>query len=229
MQTAYIRRQMESAPLFNGLSGEGLQTLAVRARYRIFKAGEEIVGEADPIRAFYVVLTGQVKLYKSSSEGKEQTLYLLGPGEPFGLCTAFAIESFPASVSALEESAVIVIPGADVEAIAMREPVLLLNIIQVLSRRLKESMTLIESLALQEIPQRLAAFLLDGLRRKDKSKEDRVELTITHRELAKILGATPEALSRALKKMAGEGLLTVDGRTITILAREPLTAIANGG
>jgi CRP/FNR family transcriptional regulator len=228
MQTAYIQRQMESSPLFQGVSGDGLQTLAARARYRTFKAGEEIVGERDPVRAFYVVLSGQVKLYKSSSEGKEQTLYLLGPGEPFGLCTAFAVESFPASVSALEESSVIFIPGPDVEAIARREPALLLSIIQVLSRRLKETMNLVESLALQEIPQRLAAFLLHGLSRRGMVPENRVQLTTTHRELAKILGVTPEALSRALKKMAGEGILTVDGRMITVLDRETLADIAAG-
>lgn len=228
MQTAYILRQMENTALFKGIPTGGLQALAGLARYRIFRPGEIIIGETEPIRSFYVVLSGQVKLYKSSAEGKEQTLYFLEPGEPFGLCTAFAIESFPVSASALEESAVLIIPGAEMEAIARKEPSLLLNIIAVLSRRLKESMNLIESLALQEIPQRLAAFLLHGLSRAGKSPASRVQLATTHRELAKILGVTPEALSRALKKMAGEDILAVDGRMITIRDREALEAIAAG-
>jgi len=228
MKTTDILKNMAEAPLFHGISDDGLQAIALHARYRTFKTGEMIIGETDPVRAFHVVLAGQVKLYKSSPDGKEQTLYLLKTGEPFGLCTAFATESFPVSVSALEESAVIAIPGAEVESVARKEPALLLNVIQVLSRRLKESMSLIESLALQEIPQRLAAFLIHDMHGKGRNAESRVELSTTYRELAKILGVTPEALSRALKKMAGDRILAVDGRVITIINREALEEIAAG-
>jgi hypothetical protein len=62
--------------------------------------------------------------------GKEQTLNLLGPGDPFGMCTAFAIDSFPANDMALEESGILLIAGPAMEAIAMKEPRLLLNIIR---------------------------------------------------------------------------------------------------
>ena len=81
-----------------------------------------MIGEADPIRSFYVVISGQLKLYRSSVEGKEQTLQLLGPGDPFGLCTAFATDSFPASAMAIEESAVLLIPGTVMEATHGRNP-----------------------------------------------------------------------------------------------------------
>jgi len=118
-----------------------------------------VIGETDPIRSFYVVISGQLKLYRSSAEGKEQTLQLLEPGDPFGLCTAFATDSFPASAMAIVESAVLLIPGTVMESTARQEPALLFNIIQILSQRLKNSMELIESLALKEIPERLASFL----------------------------------------------------------------------
>lgn len=228
MQTTDILKAIKEIPLFRGISPERLQKLAMHARSRTYGTGEIIVGETDPLRAFQVVLTGQVKLYKSSAEGKEQTLYILGPGEPFGLCTAFAIESFPANVSALEESTLITIPGEDVEQAGRDEPVFLLNIIQILSRRLKESMSLVESLSLQEIPQRLAAFLLHSLNRNGETAERDVHLTTSHRELAKIIGATPEALSRALKKMTGDGLLAVNGRVISILEPTVLAEIVEG-
>jgi CRP-like cAMP-binding protein len=223
-----ILKRMQEAALFQGVPAESLKYLAERATYQVLKTGEMVVGESDFVRAFYVVVSGQLKLYKSSPEGKEQTLYLLSPGEPFGMCTAFATDSFPASVAALQESAVLIVPGVAMEAVATREPALLLNIIHVLSSRLKESMALIESLALKEIPQRLATFLLHGMGPEGRAGKGMVQLTITHRELAKILGSTPEALSRALKKMAGDGILTVDGRNIGILDRDSLEAIAEG-
>jgi CRP/FNR family transcriptional regulator, dissimilatory nitrate respiration regulator len=223
-----ILKQMQTLDLFQGVPVEKLRTLAERSRYRTYKAGEMFIGEADPAHAFYVIVTGQVKLYKSSPEGKEQTLYLLRPGDPFGMCTAFAIDSFPANAMALEESGVLMIPGPVMETIATSEPRLLMNIIQILSDRLKESMTLIESLSLKEIPQRLASFLLHTLTREGGRETNRLELTITQRELAKILGSTPEALSRAIRKMSNAEILTMDGRSIRILDREALEQLAEG-
>lgn len=223
-----ILEEIQHIDLFAGVSREKLQALILQSTYKKLLPGEIIVSEEDPIRAFYVVISGQLKLYKSSSEGKEQTLYLLGHGEPFGLCTAFATDSFPASVMAIEKSAVLLIPGMVMEAVAMKEPALLLNIIQILSRRLKESMTLVESLSLKEVPQRIAAFLLHAMPENDKDKKNRFELTITQRELAKIIGATPEALSRSLKKMGNDKIVKVDGRKINILDGEALRELSEG-
>ena len=83
------------------------------------------------------------------------------------------------------------------EAIAMKEPRLLLNIIRLLSDRLKESMTLIESLVLKEIPQLIASFLIHALKGEDGQGMNQRELTVTQRELTKILVATPEAEAQA--------------------------------
>jgi CRP/FNR family transcriptional regulator, dissimilatory nitrate respiration regulator len=223
-----ITRQMKDIALFQGVSVEKIKTLAAQSLYKKFKPGEIVLGETDPIRSFYVVIEGQLKLYRSSPEGKEQTLQLLGPGDPFGLCTAFATDSFPASAMAIVESAVLMIPGTLMEATARQEPSLLFNIIQILSQRLKDSMNLIESLSLKEIPGRLASFLLHALSKETGEKKNQLELTITQRELAKILGATPEALSRALRKMVNDRILTTSGRMITILNWDALEQLAEG-
>lgn len=224
-----FHQQIQGISLFKGVSAESMNLLVAQAAYKKYEANQMIIDETDQVRAFYVVISGQLKLSRSSAEGKEQTLSLLGSGEPFGLCTAFATESFPANAIAVEQSVLMVIPGDLVEAVAQKEPTLLLNIIQILSRRLKESMTLIESLALKEVPQRLSSFFLHTLSEKAGPATDRLELSISHRELAKIIGATPEALSRALKKMSTDGILTVQGRAITILERETLENMAHGG
>jgi CRP/FNR family transcriptional regulator, dissimilatory nitrate respiration regulator len=223
-----ITKQMKDIGLFQGVSLEKIRLLAAQATYKKFKPGEMVIGETDPIRSFYVVISGQLKLYRSSAEGKEQTLQLLGPGDPFGLCTAFATDAFPASAMAIEESTVLLIPGTVMGAIARQEPALLLNIIQILSQRLKDSMALIESLALKEIPGRLASFLRHSLPFNSPDKNTSVELTISQRELSKILGATPEALSRTLRKMTNDGILATAGRVITILNHKALEQLAEG-
>lgn len=223
-----LLKQIQNFGLFQGLSAENLKLMASQALHKKFKQGDLLIGEEDPIRAFYVVTAGQLKLYKSSSEGREQTLSLLKPGDPFGLCTAFATESFPANAMAIEKSAVLIIPGELMENVAKKEPVLLLNIIQILSQRLKESMTLIESLSLKEIPARLSTYILDALSRTSEDKRNKLELTISHRELSKMLGATPEAHSRAFKKMSNDKILKVEGRVITVLNREEMKTLAEG-
>jgi len=208
-----ITKQIKDISLFQGVSSEKISLLAQQATYKKFKPGEMVIGETDPIRSFYVVISGQLKLYRSSAEGKEQTLQLLGPGDPFGLCTAFATDSFPASAMAIEDAAVLLIPGTVMEETARQEPALLFNIIQILSQRLKDSMALIESLALKEIPGRLASFLRHSLPKNASDKKTAVELTISQRELSKIIGATPEALSRALRKMANDGILSTSNQS----------------
>lgn len=220
--------ELRSTPLFQGLSEDLLETISRKALLRTYRAGEAVVNEEDPVRSLSVVLDGQVKLSKSSAEGKEQTLTLLGPGDPFGLCTAFASNDFPASAVTLKKTTILTIPGSAVEDIVRQEPMLLLNIIRVLSLRLKETMSLVEALALKEIPQRVASFILHDLAKQDTGSQCSLELAITHRELAKIIGATPEALSRALKKMSEDGLLRVDGRMITVHNRESLEELAQG-
>ncbi len=221
--------ELRSTPLFQGLSEDLLETISRKALLRTYRAGEAVVNEEDPVRSLSVVLDGQVKLSKSSAEGREQTLTLLGPGDPFGLCTAFASNDFPASAVTLKKTTILTIPGSAVEDIVRQEPMLLLNIIRVLSLRLKETMRLVESLALKEIPQRVASFILYDLAKQDTGSQCSLELAITHRELAKIIGATPEALSRALKKMSEDGLLRVDGRMITVYDRKALKELADGG
>jgi len=223
-----IREQIKGIVLFQGVSQEKIKFLLAPSMIRKFKPGEMVIGEEDSIRSFYIVISGQLKLYRSSIEGKEQTLQLLGPGDPFGLCTAFATESFPASAMAIEDSAVLLIPGTVMESAARQEPTLLFNIIQILSQRLKNSMELIESLALKEIPERLASFLRHESAKNKTDKNAVVKLTISQRELAKILGATPEALSRALRKMANDVILSTSGREITILNQKALERLADG-
>lgn len=223
-----INGQIEGIVLFQGVPPEKIKFLISQSIVRKCKLGEIVIGEDDPIRSFYVVISGQLKLYRSSVDGKEQTLQLLGPGDPFGLCTAFATESFPANAMAIVESSILLIPGTVMEETARQEPAILFNIIQILSQRLKDSMELIESLALKEIPGRLASFLCQLLPDESTDKKARVALTISQRELSKILGATPEALSRALRKMANDGIVSTAGRIITILDRKALVQLAEG-
>ncbi|MBG0789795.1 MAG: Crp/Fnr family transcriptional regulator [Desulfovibrionaceae bacterium] len=215
-------RLLRRVPLFSGLDEDAVQALADRARIAEYKAGERIVSQSEKIQAFYIILSGRVKIFRSNSEGKEQTLYLIEEGQPFCFCTAFTDQPYPVSVTALEPSCVADIPASAMEDLARREPLLLLKIMQVLASRLLEAMNMVESLALQDTRQRIAAFLLHAESCAPSRPGEPFTLPIHHRELAKILGVTPETLSRTIQKFNREKQIESSGKTIRILDREAL-------
>ena len=213
-------------PLFAGLPAEQMETLAQCAREKNIRAGQMIFADAQESRGLHLVVWGRVKIFKSTPEGREQTVFVFGPGEPFCL-TALTDQVSPAGAMALEDTRILLFPAEVLESVARKEPSLLFNMVLALSRRLKESIDLIESLSLKEIPQRLAAFLVNSL--DQEGGDDRIDLRFSHRELAKIIGATPETLSRVLKRMSEDGLLRLEGRSIIVLSRPGLNLIAQGG
>ena len=236
--TSDILKILAQSDLFGNLGDDTLTLITDKGRVEEYAPGEAIIWESDRAEAFYLVLSGRVKLFKSSPEGKEQTLYVFGPGEPFCLCARLVCETFPANASALETSNILILPSQVLDDAARREPDILFNMLAVVSRRLMDSMRLIEDLALKEIPQRVASFLLQAVHASDEllleqgSIPSHITPTIplfgTQRELAKMLGATPEALSRALKRMNKDGLILVEtgGRAVTILDLPSLVDLA---
>jgi len=212
-------------PLFGGLPGDQLRVLAQCASQKSVRPGRQVFEDMAHSPGFYLVVWGRVKIFKSSPEGREQTIFVFGPGELFCL-TAFADEYSPASATALEDTRILFFPAEVMEGVARREPALLFGIMLALSRRLKEALAVIEALSLQEIPQRLAIFLTHSLAKEGQG--DSFELPFSQRELAKIIGATPETLSRVFRKLSDEGVLSMDGRTIRILERSALGALAQG-
>jgi len=221
-----IAKFLGSAPLASGLSKDQLEALASVVREKKYRSKQLIIAENDQIRDFYMIARGRVKMFKNSVDGREQTLHLFGPGELFGLCATSSDCIFPANAMAIEKSTLLIFPAEAVETMGRKDPTILLNMISVLSLMLKDSMSMIETLSLMKIPQRVASFLLLSAPRKTCSKGDNMKLTVNQKEIAKILGTTPETLSRTLKKMMEENIIEVKGKDIKILDCESLEELA---
>ena len=178
---------LRQIPLFVDLDDDAVQALAIRAQLRSYQSGERIVSQSDKIQAFFVVLSGQVKIFRSNEDGKEQILYLVQKGQPFCFCTAFTNKPYPVNVTALEESWVANIPASDMEDLARKEPMLLLKIMQTLAGRLLETMNMVESLALQGTSDRIAYYLLQAEIRTGKGHGVPFDLPLSHKEMAKLM------------------------------------------
>ena len=221
-----ITEHIASIPLFQGLSAEYHDELAMIVVDQEFQRGGLIFSEGDAGNSFYVIIAGKVKIFKLSFDGKEQILHILGPGEPFAEVAVFTGSTYPANAIALEKSRLFFFPRkAFVELIAT-QPALAMNMLATLSLRLKQFAHMIEALSLKEVPGRLAAYIL--VDSKQDSTEQTINLTVSKTQLASLLGTIPETLSRILAKMNKQGLIEIEGSTITILDREGLTALAEG-
>lgn len=219
--------QVASVPLFEGLPRRDQERLAMIVTDQPFARGQGIFLEGEDAAGFYVVLTGKVKVFKLSADGKEQTLHIFGPGEPIGEVPVFSGQRLPANAEAMEESRLLFFPRDSFVRLIRENPSVALNMLAVLSMRLRRFTSLIEDLSLREVPGRLAAYLL-FLSRADREGGE-VTLDMTKAQLASLLGTIPETLSRILGKLARSGLIESEGRVIRILDREGLEALAEGG
>lgn len=213
-------------PLFEGLPHDNHQDLASIAIEKSFSRGETVFSEGQAGSGFYVVVTGRIKIFKLSAEGKEQILHVFGPGEPFGEVPVFEGRRFPAHAVALEESLFVFFPRSSFVELIRKNPSLSLNMLGVLSRRLRRFAALVDDLSLKEVPGRLAAHLL--YLSDSKAGAPEISLDLQKGQLAALLGTIPETLSRILTKMAKQRLIESEGSRIRILDRKTLEDIVEG-
>lgn len=221
-----ITRQLHRVPVFHGLPNNQLQALAGIAEPVTYQPGDTIFLEGDPAKGFFLILSGQVKVYKLSLDGKEQVLHFVGPDEIFAEVPVFSGGSYPAHADALRTTHILFFPRQAMLRLLANDPNLAMNMLADLSRRLRQLTKLVESLSLKESPARLAAYLLHA--GEELTHADQVELDVTKGQLATLLGTTPETLSRTLKKLAETGIIEVKARSIRLLDKEALKRMAEG-
>ncbi len=212
--------------LFKGLPKEQLDEVVNSMADQTFDRGQTVLSEGEVAEGFFVLVQGKVKIFKLSTEGKEQILHFVGPGESFGEVPMFSGGRFPASAETTEKSRIFFFPRAAFLNLIGTDPTLAMNMLADLSKRLRQMTRLVEELSLKEVPSRLAAYIL-YLSSENESND--VGLDITKGQLASLLGTIPETLSRILGKMSAQKVISVQGRKLKILDRTILEDLAAGG
>ncbi|HUN55487.1 MAG TPA: Crp/Fnr family transcriptional regulator [Smithella sp.] len=215
-----------SIPLFEGLPENYCESLASIALKQKFSRGQMFFSEGDEGSGFYIILSGKVKVFKLSAEGKEQIFHILEDHEPFGEAAVFAGEHYPASAQALVETSALFFPRTKFVELILRQPSLALSMLALLSLRLRKLTMLVENLSLKEVPGRLAAYLLFLNDRNTGSAT--IDLDISKNQMAGLLGTIPETISRILKRMNEEMLIKMNTRSISIIDKKGLSDLAEG-
>jgi CRP/FNR family transcriptional regulator len=221
---------LKRSSLFSGLTGKDLEKVRAIAINKKYQKGEPIFSEGQKATGFFVNLSGQVKVYKLSADGREQILHIIGPGEAFAEAALFTGSAYPAFAEALNDARVLYFPKETFVSLIRDNPQLSLNMIGGLSAFLRRFVDLVEELSLKDVSARLSKYLLDvSVQRGRKQEEGTVfELEVSKTQLASRLGTISETLSRTFRKLQNRNVVRVEGKRITVLNQEALEEIASG-
>ena len=219
-----LSRVLGQAPYFENLDRAVLAQLAAEARERRCAAGELVLAEGEPCQGLSFVVSGRVKAFKVSQDGREQVLRVLGPGRTFNDVPVFDGGPNPASIAALEESVVGLIPAQRIRALVDERPEVAAAVIGVLAARLRAMTEMVEDLALRGVAARVARLLLECSRGAPSLAEGGGEhcAHLTHQQLAAMTGTVREVVQRALKALEREGAVELARGRIHVLAPEIL-------
>jgi CRP/FNR family cyclic AMP-dependent transcriptional regulator len=199
------------------VSSEHLFTMCEMARgTRVFDLG-------DTTRVVYMVKRGSVRIARETPDGKDVTVALLGAGDFFGEETLFDDRPRTTVAVILEDALLCTVRADDLFALLARDPGLALNVAKMLSTRLDDARATMEDLAYARVGDRIL-----HLYRKLAVENGvavaggtRVELRLTHADVASLVGSTRETVSVELAKLVDAGRLRLDGRTVIVPAEEP--------
>jgi CRP/FNR family transcriptional regulator len=221
---------LRRCPLFAGLKEKDLKRIRSIALLKKIEKKEILFSDGEVARGFYVILSGKVKLYKVSPEGKEQILHVVSAPDTFAEAVLFMEGTYPVFAEALIDCQLLFFPKREFVQLIERNPQLSINMIVTLSQYLKRFTSLIEELSLKEVSSRIAKYLIDlSLKLSKEGKSSReVELDLSKTQLALKLGTISETLSRTLAKMRAKDIIHVKKNKIVILNREALEELASG-
>src|SRR5678816_3844902 len=160
-ESAFTQGQtLSKVPIFSGLAENELSFLAQRALPRHYLAGEIIFGEGEPCSGLYVVVSGHVRIFKTSASGREQVLSIDGPGSSVAELPVFDGGEYPASVTAVDNATVLFVSKQAFQELCLAHPQVALKVLRVVGGRLRRLVGIIEELSFTTVRHRLAAFLI---------------------------------------------------------------------
>ncbi len=211
-----VRRLVKSHYLFNTLEEHELDQVLSHARCHDLESGAALFHCGDPADRFFLVVQGQIKLYRLSPNGQERVVEIMGPGHTFAEAVMFMRrQDYPVSSQALIESRVIGLPNRDFLQALGTNPLACFQLLGDLSQRLHQRLNEIDILTLQNASYRVAHYLC-GLLPGNATPELDIELTLPKQIIASRLSIQPETLSRVLQNLSSRGIATVTGRSIRV-------------
>ena len=210
VSTALLR----NVPLLSVLSEDELALLARVVSRKSYARGAQILAAGDPTDSLYILISGRIKVLMSDLDGKEVILSILGPNEFVGEMGLIDNSPRSASVVALESCELICISKADFKRCLADNFDMAMTVMRGLVKRLREADKQIGSLALMDVFGRVARLLLETAEVVDGEKV--VTKKLSKQDIARMIGASREMVSRVMKHLQEAGYIEVRAETIVI-------------
>ncbi len=220
-----MKQSINKISLFAGLPEEQLEKISDVVIQKKCQKNELLFSADEKASGFYSITKGKVKVFRSAPSGKEQIIHVFGPGDIFGEVPVFQGGSYPANAVTMTKAELYYFGRDEFRRTIAEDPDLAMNMLAMLSGRLRQLVNQVAALSLSEVPGRLASYLL--LLRSSQGS-DELTLELPKGQIASYLGTIQETLSRVLKKMTKEEIISVEGKKIEILDEITLQALANG-
>jgi CRP/FNR family transcriptional regulator len=223
---------LRNVPIFEGLADAALDRLASRCVPRAVGAGFTLFRAGDRCAGLYIVLAGKVRIYRTSPEGREQTIAVEGAGRPIAELPLFDDGPYPASAATTVPSRLAFLPRGEFDHALRTDPDVAASVVRALGARLRHMVQLVETLAFRDVAARLAMLLADHAERNGVPQGQDVGLVLdrTQEELATEIGTARESVSRAMKQLQARGLIVKrTGTRLLVAPPERLRAWARSG
>jgi CRP/FNR family cyclic AMP-dependent transcriptional regulator len=209
---------LKQVSLFSSLSDSDIRELAAVVKRRIFRAGEVIFHRDDPGQVLYVIKEGKVKICLISPDGQEISLVVFGKGECFGELAL--LDGLPRSADAIamERAECYTLQRSDFHNAIMKNPTIAIQVMEVLSKRLRSTDQQVEDLIFLDVYGRVAKKLIELADSHGSRVDDgtRIEVRLTQQELASMVGASRESVNKVIGYFTDKKYISTDRHRITI-------------
>ncbi|MEG9224947.1 Crp/Fnr family transcriptional regulator [Aeromicrobium sp. Sec7.5] len=210
---------LRQAPLFAGLGEEAAATLEASMTAVSLRRGEVLFNEGDDGDQLYIVTDGKIKLGRTSPDGRENLLAILGPGQMFGELSFFDPGPRSATATAVTDVDMRSLGHEALSPVLESHPGVANALLHQLAGRLRRTNEVVGDLVFSDVPGRVAKALLDLASRFGRGADDGVHVNhdLTQEELAQLVGASRETVNKALADFASRGWLRLEPRSVIIL------------
>lgn len=220
MDTDVLRR----APLFASLDDEAFAALTKEITEVDLSRGATLFHEGDPGDQLYFIVSGKIKLGRTASDGRENLVAVMGPGEIFGEMALFDPSPRSTSATAVSETRLAGLKHENLRKVIQHSPEVSAQLLQALARRLRRTNENLADLVFSDVPGRVAKALLDLADRFGRPATDGILVAheLTQEELAQLVGASRETVNKALADFSARGWVKLEARAVTLLDVERL-------
>ena len=219
---------IQKSEYFSGLNAEMMGKILGISRVVEIKKGEILFSQDDSGKNIYMVLSGNIKIFKLSTAGKEFIIKILNPGELFAESLLFKEKFYPASAQAMERSKVLAIDVDQFEELLMKNNAIAVEIIKNVTSRLSYLSQRFENLIIGNSFIKVAFFLLD-LAYSDGTKEGKnikIILNMNRETISNMLNLSRENVERTLKYFKDKNLISLSKDHVTIIDIDKLKEMA---